>query len=140
MQQVFIIAADFNGCESPLQDENRSIAARPAEKTQMILLAWNYFKKKKKKNRGGKQRAGLFNHFRGGGGVMVANLGGGGDELGDLVQAVQVRNQLQPQVDLRTAEQRSHKVTGSHNRTFFFNEGGPSATISLRCFVCILHW
>lgn len=52
-----------------------------------------------------------------GGGVMVANLGGGGDELGDLVQAVQVRNQLQPQVDLRTAEQRSHKVTASHNQT-----------------------
>lgn len=55
MQQVFIIAADFNGCESPLQDENRSIAARPVEKTQMILfffcfffkVAWNYFKKKK---------------------------------------------------------------------------------------------
>lgn len=52
MQQVFIIAADFNGCESPLQDENRSIAARPVEKTQRILffvffkVAWNYFKKK----------------------------------------------------------------------------------------------
>lgn len=51
--------------------------------------------------------------------MIVANLGGGGDELGDLVQAVQVRNQLQPQVDLRTAEQRSHKVTASHNQTFF---------------------
>lgn len=53
---------------------------------------------------------------------MVANLGGGGDELGDLVQAVQVRNQFQPQVDLRTAEQRSHKVTASHNQTFFLRK------------------
>lgn len=34
------------------------------------------------------------------------NLGGGGNELGDLVQAVQMRNQLQPQVDLRTREGR----------------------------------
>lgn len=33
---------------------------------------------------------------------MSTNLGGGGDELGDLVEAVQMRNQLQPQVDLRT--------------------------------------
>lgn len=28
--------------------------------------------------------------------IIVMNLGGGGDELGDLVQAVQMRNQLQP--------------------------------------------
>lgn len=35
-----------------------------------------------------------------------ANLGGGGNELGDLVQAVQMRNQLQPQVDLRTREEK----------------------------------
>lgn len=65
MQQVFIIAADFNGCESPLQDENRSIAARPAEKTQMILfffffkVAWNYFKKKKKKTGEGNSERGF---------------------------------------------------------------------------------
>lgn len=70
--------------------------------------------------------------------MMVANLGGGGDELGDLVQAVQVRNQLQPQVDLRTAEQRSHKVTALHNQTSLRKEVSQQLSVGGFLFVfCI---